>query len=317
MTDSIVRFALHGGAGVLDPNSFPDARRIEVARTLRSIAARACDALRGGASAVAVVGQAVAELEDAEFFNAGYGAVLNADGEIELDAAIMDGRDRSAGAVCAVRAVRNPVRLADAIRRDGRHVLLAGDGAQRFARAQGLEVCDPAALIVPIRLAQLREAQRENRISLDHDERYDLIARKSGTVGAVARDRDGHLAAATSTGGMTNKHVGRVGDAPLIGAGTFADDGSCAVSATGHGEMFIRAVLAHDLHARIAYRGEALSVAADATLAAVAALGGEGGLIAIDRHGNTVLPFNSPGMYRAWLDGDAIRVGIYREIETS
>lgn len=317
MTDSIVRFALHGGAGVLDPNSFPEARRIEVARTLRAIATRACDALHSGASAVAVVGQAVAELEDAEFFNAGYGAVLNADGEVELDAAIMDGRDRSAGAVCAARGLRNPVRVADAVRRDGRHVLLAGDGARRFAQTQGLAVCDPAALIVPIRLAQLREAQRENRITLDHDERYDLIERKSGTVGAVARDRQGHLAAATSTGGMTNKHVGRVGDAPLIGGGTFADDRTCAVSATGHGEMFIRAVLAHDLHARIAYRGDALSAAADAALAAVAALGGEGGLIAIDREGRTVLPFNSPGMYRAWLDGDAIRVGIYREIETS
>ncbi|MBK6725758.1 MAG: isoaspartyl peptidase/L-asparaginase [Xanthomonadales bacterium] len=315
MTDSIIRFALHGGAGVLDPNSFPEARRIEVARTLRSIAAHACAALRGGASAVAVVGQAVAELEDAEFFNAGYGAVLNADGEVELDAAIMDGRDRSAGAVCATRGLHNPVRVADAVRRDGRHVLLAGDGAQRFAREQGLEVCDPAALIVPIRLAQLREAQRENRISLDHDERYDLIARKSGTVGAVARDRQGHLAAATSTGGMTNKHVGRVGDAPLIGAGTFADDDSCAVSATGHGEAFIRAVLAHDLHARLIYRGQPLSEAAAAVLDKVVHFGGSGGLIAIDREGRTVLPFNSPGMYRAWLEGDAIRVGIYRDAE--
>lgn len=315
MTDPIVRFALHGGAGVLDPNSFPEARRIEVVRTLRAIATRACDALRAGTGAIAVVGQAVAELEDAEFFNAGYGAVLNADGEAELDAAIMDGRDRSAGAACAVRAVRNPVRLADAIRRDGRHVLLAAAGAERFARTHGVATCAPEDLVLPIRRAQLAAAQRENRISLDHDERYDLVERKSGTVGAVARDRDGHLAAATSTGGMTNKLPGRVGDAPLIGGGTFADDTTCAVSATGHGEMFIRAVLAHDLHARIAYRGDALPVAADAALAAVAALGGEGGLIAIDRHGDTVLPFNSPGMYRAWLDGDRIRVGIYRDIE--
>jgi beta-aspartyl-peptidase (threonine type) len=315
MTDSIVRFALHGGAGVLDPNSFPEARRIEVARTLRAIATRACDALRSGASAVAVVGQAVAELEDAEFFNAGYGAVLNADGEVEIDAAIMDGRDRSAGAVCAVRDVRNPVRLADAIRVDGRHVLLAAEGARHFAAEHGITLCAPGDLVLPIRRAQLEEARREQRITLDHDERYDLIERKSGTVGAVARDRDGHLAAATSTGGMTNKHAGRVGDAPLIGAGTFADDATCAVSATGHGEAFIRAVLAHDLHARIAYRGDTLPSAANAALAVVAALGGRGGLIAIDREGHTVLPFNSPGMYRAWLDGDAIRVGIYRDAE--
>ncbi len=315
MADSLFRIAIHGGAGVLDPQSFPQTRRRAVAQILHDIVAAATSELRAGAEATTVVANAVAALEDAEFFNAGYGAVLNADGEAELDAAIMDGRDRSAGAVCAARGLRNPVRVAEAIRRDGQHVLLGGDGARRFAIERGLAVCESADLIVPIRLAQLQAAQRQGRITLDHDERYDLVARNSGTVGAVARDVRGHLAAATSTGGMTNKRVGRVGDAPLIGCGTFADNATCAISATGHGEFFIRSVLAHDIHARMHYRDESLDTAAQQVLAACAARGGVGGLIGVSRDGDLVLPFNAPGMYRAWFDGEAIHVGIYRELE--
>lgn len=315
MSKSRIRIAIHGGAGVLDPDAFPRERRIAVRQVLHDIVAAATRELRAGADAVDVVANAVATLEDAEFFNAGHGSVLNADGAVELDAAIIDGRDRGAGAVCAAHGLRNPVRVADAIRRDGQHVLLAGDGARRFALERGLAVCDDADLIVPMRHAQWLEAKREGRVTLDHDERYGLVEQKSGTVGAVARDQRGHLAAATSTGGMTNKRVGRVGDSPLIGCGTFADDTSCAVSATGHGEFFIRSVLAHDLHARIAYRGESLGIAAAAVLAECAARGGEGGLIAIGRDGDIALPFNSPGMYRAWLDGDAIKVGMYQELE--
>ncbi len=216
----------------------------------------------------------------------------------------------------AARGLRNPVRVADAIRRDGQHVLLAGDGARRFAMERGLAVCEAADLIVPIRLAQLQAAQREGRIALDHDERYDLIERKSGTVGAVARDVRGHLAAATSTGGMTNKRVGRVGDAPMIGCGTFADDQTCAISATGHGEYFSRSVLAHDIHARMHYRDESIDTAAHHVLAACAARGGIGGLIGVSRGGDLVLPFNAPGMYRAWSAGGEIRVGIYHDLET-
>jgi isoaspartyl peptidase/L-asparaginase-like protein (Ntn-hydrolase superfamily) len=315
MTNSLIRFAIHGGAGVLEPNALSESRRHAVAATLRAIVAAAHAALRDGADACTVAIQAVSALEDAEHFNAGYGSVLNADGEVELDAAVMDGRDCSAGAVCALRGVRHPVQVADAVRRDGRHVLLAGEGALRFARERGLETCDPQALVLPLRVAQLQRARDEQRISLDHDERHDLIERRSGTVGAVARDRDGHLAAATSTGGMTNKLSGRVGDSPLIGCGTFADDATCAVSATGHGEHFIRSVLAHDVHARMRFGGQSLAAASSAALAEIAARGGVGGLIAIAANGDCVLPFNSPGMYRAWLDSDVIRVGIYRDIE--
>jgi beta-aspartyl-peptidase (threonine type) len=311
-----IAFALHGGAGVIDPAEFAAERRAACADALRGIAQRAVAALREGASALDVVERAVVELEDCEFFNAGRGAVLNADGEVELDAAIMDGRDRRAGAICAARRVRNPIRGARAVLEGGEHVLLASDGADRFADAHGLPLADADWFVLPERRAQLAAAKAQGRVSLDHDERWDLAARKSGTVGAVARDAQGHLAAATSTGGMTNKAVGRVGDAPMIGAGTFADDATCAVSATGHGEFYLRRVLAHDIHARMLYGRQGLAAAADAAMAAIDVMGGSGGLVAVGRDGEVVLPFNSPGMYRAWLGADgAVRVGIYPEPE--
>ena len=311
-----IAFALHGGAGVIDPATFPAARRAAAAAALRGIAQRAVDALRAGQAALDVVEQAVVELEDCEHFNAGRGAVLNRDGEVELDAAIMDGRDRSAGAVCAVRCVRNPVRAARAVMEAGEHVLLAGSGADRMAVQRGLPVAGPDWFVLDDRRAQLEAARAEGRVSLDHDERWSAAQHVSGTVGAVALDAHGHLAAATSTGGMTNKAPGRVGDSPLIGAGTFADDDSCALSATGHGEFYIRRVLGHDVHARMLYLDQPLHVAAEESLAEVARMGGSGGLVAVDHAGNVALPFNSPGMYRAWLAEDgAIRVGIYREPE--
>lgn len=313
----LIGFALHGGAGVLDPRHFPEQRRRECADSLARIADRAVRALGAGASALDVVEQAVVDLEEAPFFNAGFGAVLNANGEVELDAAIMDGRDRAAGAVAGATRARNPIRLARAVMTRSEHVLLIGAGADVFAAECGLELKDPTWFIRDERRVQLENARAEGRITLDHDERYEDVERVSGTVGAVALDRDGHLAAATSTGGMTNKRPGRVGDAPLIGCGTFADDASCAVSATGHGEFYIRRVLAFDVAARMQYRGDGLIAAADAALAEVGAMGGAGGLIAIDRQGQVTLPFNSPGMYRAWLDPTTGRVlvGIYRDPE--
>lgn len=309
-------FALHGGCGTIDPASFPQERRIACAHALRRIATAAWAALERGASALDVVEDAVASLEDCELFNAGHGAVLNRDGEAELDAAIMDGRTRAAGAVAAARTTRNPVRVARALLERGEFVLLAGRGADRYAESEGQRPVGPDYFVTEVRREQLERARRGGRVSLDHDEDYESIARKSGTVGAVARDREGHVAAATSTGGMTNKLPGRVGDTPLIGAGTFADDTSCAVSATGHGEYFIRAVLAHDVHARMAYGGATLAAAADAALEKVGRMGGDGGLIGVGRDGLPVLPFDTPGMYRAYVDGaGAIRVGIYRELE--
>lgn len=318
-------FALHGGAGVIDPEHFAPARRRECAHALRTIATHAVEALARDAPALDVVADAVAALEDCAFFNAGYGAVLNRDGAVELDAAIMDGRTRAAGAVAGARRARNPVRLARAILDDGVHVLLAGAGADDFAAAQGLACVEPEWFITEERRVQLAAAQAQGRVSLDHDEHYrddgrgpvwSEVASRSGTVGAVARDRMGHLAAATSTGGMTNKRPGRIGDSPLIGAGTYASDASCAVSATGHGEYYIRCVLAHDVHARIVHGGAALPEAAAAALAEVERLGGTGGLIAVGRDGDAVLPFNSPGMYRAWLAGGRVQVGIYAGPET-
>jgi len=222
--------------------------------------------------------------------------------------------------VGAVLRVRNPVQAARAVLRDGAHVMLVGPAADRFAAAAGVPMVLPDYFVLPERVAQLRLAQAQNRVTLDHDETYQpsLAAGaspdpndKKGTVGAVARDQKRDLADATSTGGMTNKLPGRLGDAPIIGAGTWADNATCALSATGHGEFFMRCVLAYDVHARMLYGAQDMSSAADAVLARAAQMGGSGGLIAIDRDGRVILPFNAPGMYRAWFAGHGIQVGIY------
>jgi beta-aspartyl-peptidase (threonine type) len=314
------RFALHGGAGVIERAQFSPDREQRYKAALADIAERARGGLLMGVSAVEVVEQAVRELEDCPYFNAGYGAVLNADGVVELDAAIMDGRDRACGAVSGLRHFRHPVSVAGAVMREGTYVLLAGDGAEQFAVREGFERTAEGSLIIPERFEQLKLARRDNRVSLDHDQHFGGFDPndKSGTVGAVARDLKGHLAAATSTGGMTNKHRGRVGDSPLIGCGTWADDSTVCVSTTGHGEYFIRAQVAYDIHARMTYAGASLTKAAQAALARVAEMGGSGGLIAIDHSGRVALPFNSGGMYRAWLGADGeVRVAIHGDKDNS
>jgi isoaspartyl peptidase/L-asparaginase-like protein (Ntn-hydrolase superfamily) len=312
-------FALHGGAGVMRADEYPPHRREAIEEALKQIALAAWRALLSGKSALDVVEAAVAELEDCQYFNAGRGAVLNHAGHVELDAAIMDGRTRACGAVAGVHRPRNPVRAARVVMEKTQHVLLVGSAADKFLANAGVECAPARYFVTPERVAQWKAAAAEGRVSLDHDEefrsrrkRVESVERHSGTVGAVARDRKGHLAAATSTGGMTNKLPGRAGDAPVIGAGTFADDHTCAVSGTGHGEYFIRSVLAHDVHARMAYGKLALGDAADAALADLDRRGGVGGLIAVGREGHAVLRFNSPGMYRAWIDSaGAARVGIF------
>ncbi|MCB1628281.1 MAG: isoaspartyl peptidase/L-asparaginase [Xanthomonadales bacterium] len=303
MSASPIRFALHGGAGVIDRASLDAEREADCHRQLRNIAEQARQALLADTSALDVVQQAVEALEDCPWFNAGHGSVLNADGVPELDAALMDGRDRRCGAVAALRGQRHPIRVARAVLDDGQHVLLAGDGATRFAIEQGLTAIDDATLITAERHAQWQRASASGRVSLDHDEAIESSDR-CGTVGAVARDLHGHLAAATSTGGMTNKRPGRVGDTPLIGSGTWADDRTVCVSTTGTGEHFIRAQVAFLVHARMCFDGCTLATAATAALDEVAQLGGCGGLIAIAHDGQLVLPFNTPGMYRAWIDAD-------------
>ncbi|TXH04567.1 MAG: isoaspartyl peptidase/L-asparaginase [Nevskiaceae bacterium] len=297
----MIRLALHGGAGDLALGAMDQP---EHRAALLRIAEEGRRLLKDGADALDAVERMVVLLEECPLFNAGVGAVLNRDGLPELDAAIMDGRDRRCGAVAGVMRSRSPVRLARAAMERSPHVLFAGAGADQLNRDLGLETVTPEFFVTEERFHQLKEAHRKGVIVLDHDAAF-------GTVGAVARDARGHLAAATSTGGLTNKHPGRVGDTPLIGAGTWADDRSAAISCTGTGECFIRACFGHDVHARMHYAGESLSQACTAALTEVQRLGGRGGCIAIDRDGHLALPFNSRAMYRAWMDADGdIRTAI-------
>ncbi len=310
------RLVIHGGAGVIDRRSLTPEREAEFRAALARIAAAAWARLIAGAGALDVVESAVRDLEDFPLFNAGRGAVLNADGVVEMDASIMDGHTRRGGAVAAVRTAVHPISLARAVMERTEHVLLVGEGAERLAATVGAERAPQAYFITPERAEQQRLAARQGKVTLDHDPLFNAPDPKDkrGTVGAVARDANGHLAAATSTGGMTNKHPGRVGDTPVVGAGTWAEDATCAVSATGHGEYFLLSALAHDVHARMAYGGATLDVACAGALGRVEALGGTGGLIAIDRDGAIAMPYNSEGMYRACVGEDGVvRVAIYSE----
>lgn len=312
---SAIRVAIHGGAGVIDRAEFGVDREQRYREVLREIAGTVRDALARGMQALDAAELGAMLLEDCPYFNAGRGAVLNHDGQFEFDASIMDGRDLAAGAVGACLKPRNPIQLARAILRNGDHVMLAGPAADRFARASGVRLATRDWFLVAERLGQLEQARRAGRISLDHDERYPLPdSGARGTIGCVVRDRDRNLAAATSTGGMTNKRPGRLGDTPIIGAGTYADNRTVAVSATGHGEYFMRCVLAFDLHARLLYGRQSLAAAASGVLGRIAEMGGSGGLIAIRADGEVQMPFNSPGMYRACVDASGqVRVGIYAD----
>jgi beta-aspartyl-peptidase (threonine type) len=270
--------AIHGGAGVM--------RRDKPGEEQRAVLKRALEAAYEQNTALDAVTAAAVVLEDSPLFNAGRGSCFNADGEIEMDASIMDGEGLRAGAVAAVKRIRNPVLAARAVMEKTPHVLLAGSGAEAFARRQGLKLEPPEYFQTERRLDALKRNLKNYH----------------GTVGAVALDQDGNLAAATSTGGYTGKLAGRIGDSSLIGAGNYADNRACAVSGTGLGEAFIRAAVAYDVAARMRYRKEPLGKAAAAALANVARLGGDGGLIAVDRRGNVAMPFNSEGMYRASID---------------
>lgn len=251
--------------------------------------------LAGGGKALQAVEQAVISLEDCPLFNAGRGAVFTHEGQHEMDAAIMCGSTLTAGAVAGVSEVRNPIVLAGRVRSHSPHVLLAGRGAEAFGREQGLAFEEPIYFYQEFRFQQWLQAQQSQQVLLDHSP-----DRKFGTVGAVAVDQEGNTAAATSTGGMTNKRYNRIGDSPLIGAGTYANNQTCAVSCTGHGEYFMRAVVAYDVSCLMEYKGWSLQQACKYVIGdKLVKLGGEGGLIAVDTQGNTELPFNSEGMYRA------------------
>lgn len=304
--------AIHGGAGTLRRAQMSAAQEQRYRDALQAVLEGAGRLLAAGASALDVVSEAVRLLEECELFNAGKGAVYTAAGTHELDASLMDGRDLRAGAVAGLTRTRNPVLAARAVLQRGEHLMFCGPAADAYAAAQGLEQVDNAWFGTPARLAQLRAAQAaQTGALLDHDG----AAGRFGTVGAVALDADGHLAAATSTGGMTNKKPGRVGDSPLIGAGCYANDATVAVSCTGTGEAFIRCLAAYEVSALIAYRGLDLRAAAEAVIRErLPAVQGEGGLIAVSARGEFSLPFNTEGMYRGWLRlGEPARVAIYAD----
>ena len=286
------QLAIHGGAGVLEPGALTPEKEAAYRASLNAALETGARVLRGGGASLDAVEAVVRVLEDDPLFNAGKGAVFTAEGRNELDASIMDGRTRQAGAVAGVTRTKNPVSLARAVMQKSPHVLLAGAGADAFSLQQGLEQVDPSYFRTEERWQQfLQWRDQKSSAALDRTHAY-------GTVGAVALDQAGHLAAATSTGGTTGKRWGRVGDSPVIGAGTYAEDHMCAVSATGTGEFFIRASAARQLRDRMAWNREDVQSAANHTIADIGTLGGDGGLIAIDARGHVAFAMNSTGMYR-------------------
>jgi L-asparaginase / beta-aspartyl-peptidase len=300
--------AIHGGAGTLSRHDTSPEQEKLYLQGLSDALDAGYSLLETGGTSLDAATAAVVSLEDNPLFNAGRGAVLTRDGLVELDASIMDGKTLAAGAVTGIRHIRNPVVLARRVMECSPHVMLVGAGAEDFARGQGMELVSNEYFRTPIRQKQLHRllqgaAEKEN----------DLLAHAMGTVGAVALDSRGNVAAATSTGGMTGKRWGRVGDSPIIGAGTYASNAGCAVSATGHGEYFIRAVVAHDICAQLQYAAASLADATASTLARMKALGGNGGVVAVAPNGDIVLDFNSDGMFRgARSSAGRNEVAIYR-----
>ena len=306
MNGAAWRLVIHGGSGSMRPGKL-DPQQEQCARDGLQAALAAGDViLSAGGPSIDAVEAAVRVLEEDPCFNAGRGSVLTASGGIELDAAIMDGRTRAAGAVAGLRTTRAPISLARRLLDDGPHVFISGKGADDFARDAGLEQVDNHWFEIPERRRQLNELLETG--GFDDEIKY-------GTVGAVAVDTGGHVASATSTGGLTAKRWGRVGDAPLIGAGTYADDRAAAVSATGSGEYFIRAVAAHQLAERVRLGGHSLQQALDGVLADIGQLGGKGGLIAVGPDGEAAWGFTTPGMYRGMADAGGRVVAIYSEEE--
>jgi beta-aspartyl-peptidase (threonine type) len=306
--------AIHGGAGTLRRGLMDEARGALYHTGLRASLIAGRDILAAGGSALDAVTAAVLVLEDDPLFNAGRGASFTSAGTLEMDAAVMDGRERRAGAVAGICGPRNPVLAARAVMEHTPHVLLAGEGAVAFCRAQELAFAEREYFYTESRWQALQHILERRRRGLPDTDPEEDDALRHGTVGAVARDRDGNLAAATSTGGIAGKLPGRIGDSPIIGAGTYADNASCAVSATGHGEIFMRFGAAFEIAARMRHRGQPLDAAAREVIEALAESGGSGGLVAVDRDGSLALPFNCAGMYRGYATADGmIHTAIYDE----
>ena len=312
---------IHGGAGTilkenmtLEDEAAYKAKLEEAIRVGHKI-------LSEGGSSLDAVEQTIHVMENSPLFNAGKGAVFTNAGTNELDASIMDGKTLNAGASAGTKTVKNPISLARAVMEHSQHVMLAGDGVDAFAKEQGLEIVDPNYFYTESKMNSLKHVKNaENGKKSDNKTSfYDATIKDSkyGTVGCVALDKHGNLAAGTSTGGMTNKRWGRVGDAPIIGAGTYANNNTCAVSSTGWGEFFIRAMVAHDISALMDYKGLTLQEAARVVIQEkIPELGGDGGIIAVDKYGNMVMEFNTPGMYRATMnDKNELTIGIYSDNE--
>lgn len=284
-----VVLAVHGGAGTITRSEMTPEQEAQYRGKIEEALRAGWRVLHDGGSSLDAVTTTIVVLEDSPLFNAGYGAVLTADERCELDASIMLGETGEAGAVAGVQSVKNPILAARAVMERSEHVMLSGSGADEFAQEQSLEQVPNEYFRTERRVRQLWERQEDDR--------------KHGTVGCVALDQAGHLAAGTSTGGMTNKRWGRIGDSPVIGAGTWASDATCAVSATGWGEFFIRCAVAHEIHGRMLHGGESLHTASHAVIhETLTTAGGTGGVIALDRRGNVSAPFNTEGMYRGWID---------------
>ncbi|WP_161889241.1 isoaspartyl peptidase/L-asparaginase family protein [Pontibacter russatus] len=317
---SRITLVIHGGAGTITRDNMTPEKEKAYTAQLNEALKTGFAILEKGGSSLDAVEATVRVMEDSPLFNAGKGAVFTNEGKNELDAAIMDGKTLKAGAVASVTTIKNPVSAARAVMEQSEHVMLIGAGAEQFAKEKGLEIVNPSYFRTETRYRQLQEIRDREKTKLDHDggsgsnEHIFTEGHKFGTVGAVALDAYGNVAAATSTGGMTNKRYGRVGDVPIIGAGTYADNNTCAVSATGHGEYFIRSVVAHDIASLMDYKGMSLQEAADeVVMKKLVKRGGEGGVIAVDRHGNIAMPFNSAGMYRGYIKKGKSEVAIYKD----
>ena len=308
--------AIHGGAGTILRTNMTNEIEQKYKMALNESILAGENILLNSGLAIDAVEAAIRSLENNPLFNAGRGSVFSHEGEHEMDASIMNGKDLMAGAIAGVKNVKNPITLAKSVMQHSNHVFMAGHGAEVFAKQLNIEMAPNEYFFEQMRYDQLIQAKTNDRIELDHvDNKFENGEKKFGTVGAVALDVFGNISAGTSTGGMTNKKHGRVGDTPIIGAGTYANNQTCAVSCTGHGEFFIRSVVAYDISCLIEYKGFSLKDACNLVVKdKLVKIGGEGGLIALDAKGNIELCFNSEGMYRASKkSNEDVYLGIYKD----
>lgn len=311
---------IHGGAGTILKEHLSDSMELAYKLKLEESIRAGHSILEKGGTALEAIKASITIMEDSPLFNAGKGAVFTHEETNELDASIMDGSNLNAGAIAGVTHIKNPILLAEEVMLNSDHVMLAGLGAETFAQTRGFELVDPSYFYTKRRFQSLQKSKKAEKVVMDYHDKtafYDPFIKdyKFGTVGCVALDKDGNLAAGTSTGGMTNKRWNRIGDAPIIGAGTYANNATCAVSSTGWGEYFIRAMVAHDISAMMEYKGISLVEASQEVIQEkVPALGGDGGIIAIDKNGNVSMEFNTAGMYRAHMNASGeLYIGIYKE----